>query len=542
MKRVLQILQSRFATGFCLLFSIANRIVFTTLYSTIGRDTKVQLTYAENLLAGKGMGVTKYFTTNLNDPVFDTHWFFPPGFSLSIIPFIKLFNGHEYSVVLAFDISAAILFIIAVRVLAKKAGLPASINNIVTIIAGCSQYPFFMSSSSTDGISLSFALFALAGLIGIVNGKNQLTLFQVVMYGFLFFLPGFFRYMYLPISVLLPLLILVAGIFTKNRQLKIAGSKLMAVSVLFLVLLFAFTASYSGNAVHIYNSGRGVFFDQVIRWYPFLPASFINLDFAAQQVEKVSDVAYSRVISSLEIINAIFFLFLFILLTRYLISYNRRIFLVQHSVFIITGSLISIIIIIMLAYLSLTYKAQDWGAYKWTYSYDIRYFAFIYIFIPILFVTVLYYYPAYFKRFLPRCFVLVAIFCFIIEILHGVYYNSKILLNHNSLSVIRDRDKDYRSFPLVVRNVRNKYPGREILVCAPDQFYLHTASQMGYKAIFDYINLNQTELAPAAKSILLVPVHQQDAWIMKEYIEKKNPAIVATIAGTNFYIEELISQ
>jgi len=542
MNRVRQILQSKYATAFCLIIAIVNRIVFTTLYSTIGRDTKVQLTYAENLLAGKGMGVTKYFTTNLNDPVFDTYWFFPPGFSLSIIPFIKLFNGQEYSVVLAFDISAAILFIIAVRVLGKKAGLPASINNIVTVIAGCSQYPFFMSSSSTDAISLSFALFAVAGLIEIVNRKNQLTLFQVVIYGFLFFLPGFFRYMYLPISVLLPLFILVAGIFSKNRQLRIAGSKLMAVSILFLVLLFTFTASYSGNAVHIYNSGRGVFFDQVIRWYPFLPASFINLDFAAQQVEKVLGVGYSRVLFYLEIINAIFFLFLFILLTRYLISYKKRIFLLQHSVFIITGSIISIMIIIMLAYLSLTYKAQDWGAYKWTYSYDIRYFAFIYILIPILFVTVLYYYPVYFKRFLPRCFVLVAIFCFIIEILHGVYYNAKILMNHNSLSVIRDRDKDYRSFPLVVRDIKNKYPDREILVCAPDQFYLHTASQMGYKAIFDYKNLNQTELVPGVKSILLVPVHQQDAWIMKEYIEKKKPTIIATIAGTNFYMEELISQ
>jgi hypothetical protein len=47
----------------------------------------VQLTYTENLLAGKGMGVTKYFTNSLELPFYDTHLFFPPGFSLAIIPF-----------------------------------------------------------------------------------------------------------------------------------------------------------------------------------------------------------------------------------------------------------------------------------------------------------------------------------------------------------------------------------------------------------------------------------------------------------------------
>ena len=542
MKRLLQICQSKYATAFCIIFAIANRIVFTTLYSTIGRDTKVQLTYAENLLAGKGMGVIKYFTTNLNDPVFDTYWFFPPGFSFSIIPFLKLFHGHEYSAVLAFDILAAILFIIAVGFLGKKAGLPSSINNIILIISGCSQYPFFTSSSSTDVISLSLVLFALAAMIGITTRKKELSLPRVIAYGFLFFLPAFFRYMYLPLTMLLPLLIIFAGILNKNRQLKVDGIRLTITSAILLVLLFIFTVSYSGSAIHIYNTGRGVFFDQVIRWYPFLPASFINLDFAAQQVEKISGVGYSNVIFYLEIINATFFLFLFFLLVRHVSGYKKKPTLSQPSVFITTGSIISFIIIIMLGYLSLTYKAQDWGVYKWTYSYDVRYFAFIYIFIPLLFFTVLQFYAVYVKNAGIRLFIFLALFCFAVEVLHGIYYNAKILIHHDSLGIIRDRDKDYRTFPAILLDLKTKNPDQEIIVCAPDQFYLHTASAMGFKAIFDYVNLNKLTLKIPAKSILLVPVHQQDAWIMKEYVEKKKPTIIATIAGTNFYVEELISQ
>jgi hypothetical protein len=46
----------------------------------------------------------------------------------------------------------------------------------------------------------------------------------------------------------------------------------------------------------------------------------------------------------------------------------------------------------------------------------------------------------------------------------------------------------------------------------------------------------------ASKSILLMPVHKQDAWIMKEYVEKNNPQVIAIIAGTTFYKEELDAQ
>src|SRR6185436_15983250 len=103
MKRLLAIFESKFATVFCLLFAMANRIVFATLFSEIGRDARVQITIAKNLIAGKGLGVTKYFTADLATPVFDKHQLFPPGFSFSIIPFLKIFQ-NDYTAVLAFDI------------------------------------------------------------------------------------------------------------------------------------------------------------------------------------------------------------------------------------------------------------------------------------------------------------------------------------------------------------------------------------------------------------------------------------------------------
>lgn len=125
------------------------------------------------------------------------------------------------------------------------------------------------------------------------------------------------------------------------------------------------------------------------------------------------------------------------------------------------------------------------------------------------------------------------------ETLHGIYYNIKIVSGHKDLALIRDADKGYRNFSSIIGDIKKSNPGSEVLVSSPDQYYLHAASQMGYKAVFDYENLERTDLIVHTKSILLMPVHQQEVVIMKNYIEKKKPILFKEIAGTNFYIKEI---
>ncbi|HET9745992.1 MAG TPA: hypothetical protein VFP97_09775 [Chitinophagaceae bacterium] len=539
MKKVLQLLETRPASVGCLLFAIANRIVFTTLYSQIGTDTKIQLTYTQNLLADKGMGVTKYFTHHLDNGIFDTQQMFPPGLSLAIIPFLKLAGNNESKAVLAFDIVAAVLFVVSVRLLGKKSGLSPALNNILILIAGCTQFLFFMSWSSTDAISLCFILLGLTVTIDIIDRKDNISFLQAAGIGILFCLPFFFRYMYLPIAMFLPFSVLASGVVLRNKQLKIAGAKLLLVSLVSLVLLLAFNLYTSGNALFVHDFGRGIFPGQLARWYPFLPASFINLDFAAQLTERISGLPYSRFMFYMEILNPVLFVLLIILLGRYIAVHKFNIAFSRHSLFIVLGAAISICILLLLAYLTLTYKAIPWGLIRWTHSQHARYFAFIYIFIPMLVFVWLQYYGSFVKKIVPRIVVFIALCCMITETLHGVYYNIKIIGSHKDLRTIKDADQGYKKFSSVIAEIKQKYPGSELLISSPDQYYLHAASQMGYKAIFDYENISQAGLKPSSKSILLVAVHQQEAIIMKDYIEKKKPKLFAEIAGTYFYTEEI---
>jgi hypothetical protein len=539
MNRIKDIWASRFAGTFCLLFAIANRIIFASLYSMIGVDTKLQLVYAQNLLAGKGMGVTRYFTSDLNAPIFDTYQEFPPGFSFLIIPFLKLFNNNEDKAVLAYDIVVAILFVIAVRLLGKKAGLPPSINNIVTLIAGCTQYIFFMAWSTTDAICVCLIMFGLAETISIINKKEDIRLLRAIGAGLLFFSPFFFRYMYLPITLLLPFLILLSGVLSKNRDLKIRGLKTLVASASFIVLLFSYSLSTSGNALHVTGVVRGFFFDQFLDCYPFLHASFINLDFGAQLIQQFFGLDYSRVMFYLKIINPLILTVLLFLLWRYINANKKPLQFSNHFLCITIGSFVCITILLLLAGLTLTYKELSWGFYRWTFVSDSRYFAFIYAFIPVLFFVCLYHYSSSIKKPITRFFVFVGLLCMGVETVHGIYYNGKILISHKDLEYIHGWDDGIQKFPSILTELKKQYPDREILVCSKDQFYLHMATQRGYKAIYDYANFLQADLKVSSKSILLMPINTQDVVIIKDYIEKKKPRLLYEVGGISFYIQEI---
>ena len=538
MKRLLYIFESKYATAFCIIFAIANRIIFATLYSTIGRDARMQITYAKNFLAGKGLGVTKYFTANLNDPVFDTTQHFPPGFSFVIIPFIKLFKNDEYSAVLAFDIVTIFFFVFAARMLARAGGLPLAFRNILTLIVGCSQYPFIMSGSSTDLVGLTIILFGITFLIKITDPGGQLKPTTLFLYSLVFFLPSFFRYMYIPVSLLFPVIIILLGVYTGNKAVRSLGlrSGLYVLSLTFFLLFLSY--KLSGNSVYVYDAGRGIFFNQLVHWYPYIPASFINLDFIAQLIARVAGISYTNVFKIFEVLNTILLAFLSFLLLRYLLSL-KRIQLNKSSVLILSGTAICLCVLFVITYFSLTYKPQLYGIYLWNYNYESRYFAFIYIFLPVMLLLCVSVYSSLLKNIIFKGIIFTGLFLLFVEVIHGVYYNVKIVKREKDVMAIKDRVADYKQFPEIVKELTEKYPQHELLITASDQVFLQSASQMGYKAIFDYTNLNTVSLKVSKKSLLLFPVHETDEWLMKEYLQKRKPRLLTKMAGTLFYIEEI---
>ena len=538
MNKLVKVLDSRLTGTFCTFFAIANRIIFTTLYSQIGADTKLQLTYAENLIAGKGMGITKYFTNDLDLPVFDTQQEFPPGFSIVIVPFLKLFGGNEYKAVMAFDIMVAIFFVIIVRHAGKKAGLPAALNNIVTLIGGCVQYLFFTTWQSTEAICVCLLLCSIIQTINIINRKSEITKLGMIGYGLLFFLPFFFRYIYLPITIFFPLFIFLSGVLLKSSKLKAGGLKILSFTVLFLTLLFTFSLLTAGNALYLVDTERGFFIKQLGLCYPFLPASFISIDFGAQLIQIIFGSDHGRFVFWLSIINPFLLILFLLLLWKYIRVHKISLLHTNHSLFIFIGSSVSIIILVLLVWFTVTYKERASGFFV----AEPRYFSFIYAFTPLALFICLYHYRSFLRQRLLFFLVIIGLCCLTTEVLHGIYYNIKILRGHPSLAYLRESKKRLNSFPTVLKEIKDHHPGQDVIVCTPEKFYLYAASTLEYKVVFDYANFFQKKPIVSSKSILVVPVQSQNVMLVKEYIEAKKPFLFSVVAGTNFYIEEINPQ
>lgn len=136
-------------------------------------------------------------------------------------------------------------------------------------------------------------------------------------------------------------------------------------------------------------------------------------------------------------------------------------------------------------------------------------------------------------------FAFIGLFCLGIEVVHGIYYNAKILVSHNDLAYIRDSDNGIKRFPAIITDIKKQYPDREVLVSSKDQLYLHTASEMGCKSIFDYDNFLRSDLKVSSKSILIMPINTTDVVIVQDFIKKKKLQLVYTISGISFYTQEI---
>ena len=533
-------LDSKNATITVIIFSILNKVIYVLLTSSVGRDKLLQLSVTENIISGNGIGVFKYYTHDIYTPVFDKVVEFPPGYSYIMIPFVQLFNHDYYAASAAYDIIIAIFLLFVLRWICRLSGFSAYMTNLFTIIYGCFQYIYFSTAAPTDATGLLLVFFGIGVIIKLAQKNKKLTTLQFLLVGLLFFSPTFFRFMYLPISFLLPGLLILFGYKRSNRQMMKQGSFLFLLTALFIAIMILSLRTYSGYGMPQYPIERGFFPSNILRWYPFIPASFINLDFVSVQIEKLSNLKYQNVFVLFELLNILLFIFLTLLIYQTLKQIDTTL---SFKIFILSGSVISMVILLSLLYSSLTYtsKARDSGA--WTFVYEERHFGFIYLFLQIAFLGWLYFFGRYRGTIILRriVFSLLA-FLVIIECAHGFYYNVKSIFNYKEEKIFQNHDADYRAFDKICSDLKQKNPDTEVLVASQDWFFCQKAVLSGTKGIYDALSLNNNTILVKRKSILLVIIPEDRLVAMNKYINEKKPTLLSSVLGTGFYLQEINPQ
>jgi len=535
--RFISLFNTKTASLLCLLIALGCRIVNTFFVSFIGKDKMVLMQQSRNLLEGKGLAITRYFVQHAEIPVYDFTPFWPPGYPVLLAPFLKIFNYDIYWTTTAVDLIFAVAFIFLVRKIVLELNFPVVAANIITLIAGCFEYPFIYESSPTDMPAFVLFLIGLLFLIKVVHNE-ELNYTKLILTSVLLFLPCAFRYSYPPLSIAAPIAVIFLGWYLKKKILIKKGLISLVFVSFFIITFLIILKSMTGSAGYVVETGRGFFPGNIIHWAPFIFESFINAPFITIQLKNTAGISPEQSLNLLEVINSIMMV---CLLCVFLYLFFKKLFFKSNDYFrwfLLFGIFISSAACLSLSFLTVTNKPQTELGFEWNYQIDSRYFAFINLYLQIAFIGWVFLYPSWKKNIFQKTIVCIFSTLLFIEITHNIYFYTKAALNpaKYSLSPTDDpEDPDYDYFIRILQSTERNNPGAEIYVVADnDEMYPLMANYFRHKGIYEF-NLLTSTLPWKKQTILILALYDPEMKSYQPFLDAEKTQFLNRINNVNFY-------
>ncbi|HET9745989.1 MAG TPA: hypothetical protein VFP97_09760 [Chitinophagaceae bacterium] len=540
MTKIKAFLSSRSASLAFLTIAIISRVINIFYVSYAGRDKMFMVLQSKSLLQGKGLGVPGYYTSNPELVTYDYTPMWPHGYPIVLAPFLQLFNYDIYWATTTLDIVACIALIFVVRKLCKQIGFPPIAVNLMTLVAGCFEYPFINDSKPTDNVPIVIFLFGISLVIKLASSK-RFSWSPIILASFALFLPSVFRYSYPPLSIAVAFSVLFIGFIKKDKLVKKQGAWLFGL-VLLMNSCFSFAmkliTGYAGYAV---PTARGFFPEYLIHWYPIVPGSFVNIPFLTSQAIRITGLSLEAIMQCLEVINIITILVLVIVFLY--LFFNKK-FLATTTPFkwfLVTGFFASAATFVSLGYLSLTYDLQRSLTHVWTYVYDHRYYVHTVLFIQMLFLGWIFLYGTTIKSWLMKFFVAILSMGLFVEITHNIYFHTKVALNFKEYKSEVYREQDYVYFFKLIDDLEKKYPEHQIWAAAPgDDYYPYVATFKGHIGIMDPAALKTNRPVLRKKTILAMMLYDHEIPAYNDFLSRSNVLFTHKIAYSNYFIIELL--
>ena len=540
MEKIKSFLSSRSASIIFLVIAILSRIVNVFYVSYAGRDKMFVVMQSKSLLEGKGLGVPGYFTSNIDIPVYDYTPMWPPGYPVLLAPFLKIFNYNIYRATTVLDIIACIALIFVVRKICRQLQFPAAAVNLMTLVAGCFEYTFINDSKPTDNVPIVIFLLGISLVIKLTS-TVRFSFSAILLAAFVLFLPNVFRYSYPPLTLSVTISVLFVGFLKRNRLLKKKGAWLLVINFLLIAVFLITMKAITGYAGYAVPTARGYFPENLVHWFPIVPASFMNLSFLTSQALQVAGLSFDTTMQLLEVVNVILILSL-IAIFLYLF-FNKKFLanLNPFKWFFITGFFASAATFTSLGYLSFTYEMQRWINYSWSYVYDHRYYAVTVVFLQIAFLGWIFLYKESLKNFFLKAFVFIFGLLLFIEVTHNIYFHTKVAFNFKKYKSEVFREQDYDYFFNLIDELEKKYPAHDIWAAASgDDFYPYVATYYGHTGIMDAAAFKTKTISVKKKTIFALMLYDQEIESYKDFLSRSKIEFTNKIADSNYYIIELL--
>ena len=540
MIKIKALLSSRFASFAFLCIAIISRVINILYVSYAGRDKMFLVLQSESLLKGKGLGVPGYYTSNPEVVTYDYTPMWPHGYPVVLAPFLEIFNHDVYRATTALDIIACIALILVVRRLCKQINFPPVAVNLMTLVAGCFEYPFINDSKPTDNVPIVIFLFGISLLIKLVS-SGRFSLLSIILASFVLFLPSTFRYSYPPLSIAVAFSVLFIGFVKQEKPIKQQGAWLFAFVLLMNIsfsLAMKLITGYAGYAV---PTARGFFPEHLIHWYPIVPGSFVNIPFLTSQAIKITGLSLETTMQLLEAINLITLLILFAVFLS--LFFNKKFLsaVTPFKWFLVTGFFATVATFASLGYLSLTYDLQRSLTHIWSYVYDHRYYVHTVLFIQMVFFGWIYLYGSTIKNWLLKIIVAAFSIALFIEVTHTIYFHTKVALNFKKYKSEVYREQDYAYFFRLIDDLESKYPDHQIWTAAPgDDFYPYAGTYKGHTGIMDAGALKTTKPIIKKKTILAIMLYDHEIVSYNDFLSRSKILFTHKVANSNYFIIELL--
>ena len=537
MRFVNKLLSAPVTSWLVVITAILCRVINVLFVSELGRDKVYLALQSKNLLAGKGLSITKYFADAPGMAVYDFTPMWPPGYPILLAPFLKVFNYDVYWATTALDLISCIAIIFLVRKIALTIQFPIAAVNIATLVAGCFEYAFIYQSLPTD--PPSFAIF-LGGLLLLlkVAQKEDINYKTLIIASLLLFLPCTFRYSYPPLGIAAFSGIAFIGWYSGKKMLLRKGLIGLSCLSLLLTVFFVSLKLSTGKAGYIVETGRGFFPENFLDWAPIGPGAFINTFFTTSQLIRFTGISVEQAMNLLEIVSAIM-LGGFVILLFYLF-FNKKFFksIDPFKLFLLLGFFISAATCISLGYLSVTYKQQPgWG----NYLGEPRYFMFVTLYLQLIFIGWVCIYREWKKNRLQKLVVYTLSLLLFIEVSHNIYFNFKVASGFDKYRSATYKEPDYVYFSEMIQPLIQQNPTTDIFILShSDEFYPLMGSYLGVKGIYDGENVIRNVSALKKKSIMILALYDPELPIYQSILSTQKAQPVNRVNGVNFYRVDII--
>ena len=517
----------------CFILAIVIKLLFTYYYLQIDYDKLTQAMAGKNLVEGHGIAIKQVHTSNLSKESYEPLAGWPPGYSLLISLIYLIVKDLDFTCFIL-DVILVVLYFIVLRKICKQLAFPVYLINLVLLFSGAAITPYVLFPMTTDFLTLVVSMYNCSLSIEVFNNKN--ARFERIQLAIFNALPVWFKYVYIPVTFVIPAFILWNGVLKKDRSLLKYGLFIMLLAFLSTMALFIYQIPYADLPAYTRVPEKGIFLSNLLRLHPILFSAFINVNFYCTQLSLLSGFSYAIWAKTMQWISVgILSLFLY----RFLqFSFNKK---WQANTglqaFLMIGGLTSISILLVLAFMSLTHNAHFPPPEKrsWTYVSEGRYYAFLEFLIFIVIGKYLFNRSFAFKLKTP--FKWFFLFLCIVEITHGIYFLKKnFTYDRRNFRQVVNKNRVIDFIHNII--IENKKKNVDVVVFGPA--FSKRAVLLGGKGLFNRSELNSIEMHAEKPTLLIAVLDSSEYSYYKPFLNKKGVTLEKKIEKVNcfsYYIE-----